>query len=464
MELYDTSVAREGDHVVHRTKVRFVHDKMPRGEVTYRVHRRWERWVDPSPAVLVPIALILAAKLGDDLTVEGPLDPEVAAAAAAAIELQCRWWGWRVPALHAPEGRPPRRRGRARGLFFTRGIDSWGALLGERTGPRRRRPTHLIALDCDEHLDEDLRTHLLDGTRAAAAGEGLPLVEVRTDVRRLMDPHLQWGFEAHGAALVGTAYLLGRGLRRIGIASTNWWPDATPWGSHPALDALWSTSRLEVEHLDADEPRWARIGRVAAHQPALDSLQVCFETRDRGNCGRCTKCLLTMASLDLCGALDRCDRFDVPLDTATIDAIPQTNVNPVIGMLDHCDAIGLAADAMRQHWEQVPLIRQPGFVYRTVSYPARVVVLGASGDRLEGAALDAAARALAPLGVRVDRLGRTDLPVVVVGADLEPATLTAALRLAEVTPSPEDAWDPDGRAPDGTEWGRRRRLDARHAR
>src|SRR4051812_18353406 len=123
-----TTVAASAGVLRHRTELRFQHDKLPPATVTFELDERWADMVDETSAALVPIALVLAARLGDDLHVDGPLDAEIQRSCRAAIALQSRWFGWRCPALTAPtsERRRQRRRGRGRGLFFTRGIDSWG--------------------------------------------------------------------------------------------------------------------------------------------------------------------------------------------------------------------------------------------------------------------------------------------------------------------------------------------------
>jgi hypothetical protein len=87
------------------------------------------------------------------------------------------------------------------------------------------------------------------------------------------------------------------------------------------LDPLWSTSKMRFVHDGGELSRWEKTELVAAHQPALDSLFVCFAGGHQ-NCGRCHKCLLTMTALEGVGALGRCTRFDAPLQPAAIDRLP----------------------------------------------------------------------------------------------------------------------------------------------
>ena len=481
MELHDTSVTTADGVVRHHTRVRFIGDKLPASSVTFEVAEQWLDWVDPSPGALIPAALILAARLGDDLTVDAPIDDDMRAACLAAIGLQSRWWGWRPPELHLPSGRPPRHApeaGAGCGLFFTRGGDSWGSLLTGLEAPADRRPTHLITVDGDVHLPEEVRSAVLLGTEQAAAEAGLPWIGVRTDLRSLIDPHSDWGRHTHGAALAGVGYLLRRGLGEIRIAATNWWPDATPWGSHPSLDPLWSTPGLRVVHDGTEEHRWRRVARVSRHRPAIESLDVCWESQRATNCGRCKKCLLVMTTLFLSGEPGWEGTFDVPFDAANISALSAENPNPLINILDHCDAIGLRADPLRQRWESVASTPFHGFVYRWPPVQPRVPVRTVDGGPLGDDLTLGVGQLLARLGVRVDHLAdtgpeaRSALVVGLAGGGLVvaepggiqavagPEDLVAPLARIGVTADRRLAFDPDGFEARTETWAARRRLDA----
>ncbi len=487
MEFYDTRVERRGGVVLHRTRVRFAHDKLPGAEVTFEIPARWSHWVDGGPAVLVPIGLVLAARLGDDLRVEAPLDADLRAACLAAIDLQCRWFGWRVPDLIAPYAvdRRPRRHP-TRGLFFTRGVDSWGTLLALDAAPAKERITHLLTIDADTHLTDEARRQVLDATRQVVNELKMPFVAIRTDVRALFDRYTRWDYETHGAVLAGIGYLLRNGLGGVVVGATNPWHDAVPWGSHPMLDPLWTTPHLDVRHFGADEPRWERVERIVADPRVTSTLQVCWKGGTEGNCGVCAKCLLTMSSLHLSGHHGWEDRFGAPFEP---DRIAETGTSsPLLtnAAIDHCDAAGLEADVIRQHWERVPRNPESIYVYRNTARQQRVPVQAPDGGTVDADTRLALGRLLAPLGLRVDHLGHEladqgalvisagtgpdgglSLAVGAPGIDLTPVLsaddLVGLLAAIGCEPDRSVAFDPDGQPPDVAGWKARRLRNAAEA-
>ncbi len=64
-----------------------------------------------------------------------------------------------------------------------------------------------------------------------------------------------------------------------------------------------------------------KVARIAGSDVALRYLRVCFPWTNVGeayNCGRCEKCLSTMACLRSAGALGRCATFPPALDLAAL--------------------------------------------------------------------------------------------------------------------------------------------------
>ena len=141
----------------------------------------------------------------------------------------------------------------------------------------------------------------------------MPVV-VESNLRRHTERFLHWGYY-HGAGLASMGLALG--VRRLLLPAPRSYGFLEPEGSHPLLDPLWSTVRTEVVHHGAEATRWDKI-RFLADQPlALETLKVCFDANTDGNCGRCPKCLVTMAMLAAVGALDAAP-FDAPLDLPAV--------------------------------------------------------------------------------------------------------------------------------------------------
>ncbi len=147
-----------------------------------------------------------------------------------------------------------------------------------------------------------------------------PLIEVETNLKGLLIRHAPWEY-AHGALLAAVALLLSPQFARIYVAASDAYGMAVklPWGSHPLLDPLWSTELTTIIHDGCEAIRIEKVARIAHSDIALRWLRTCWENPNgEYNCGRCGKCLRTMAALRLAGALDRCKTFDRPLDLAAL--------------------------------------------------------------------------------------------------------------------------------------------------
>jgi hypothetical protein len=103
---------------------------------------------------------------------------------------------------------------------------------------------------------------------------------------------------SHGSCLASVALALG--FEKCYIPSSYTYRELHPWGSHPLVDAHWSTEGTAVVHDCASVGRAEKTAVVAQSQVALDNLVVCWNLPDR-NCGRCNKCLRTRVALRLLG-------------------------------------------------------------------------------------------------------------------------------------------------------------------
>jgi hypothetical protein len=119
-----------------------------------------------------------------------------------------------------------------------------------------------------------------------------------------------WGHISHGAMLSATALAMENRYKGAMIPSS--WTDQEMihWGTHPETDPLYSTSQLRIMHDTTAISRTDKIEFIAQFDAVLESLRVCWDAIEGGNCSGCEKCFRTMLALDLCGALDRARTFD----------------------------------------------------------------------------------------------------------------------------------------------------------
>ena len=104
----------------------------------------------------------------------------------------------------------------------------------------------------------------------------------------------------HAAILVSTASLLG--LDTIIVPSSLEESElGMAWGSHPLTDPLLSSDWTAVFY-DETAARTRKLAFIAESRIGLDQLRVCNRHSDY-NCGSCEKCLRTMVTMDVLGAV-----------------------------------------------------------------------------------------------------------------------------------------------------------------
>ncbi len=205
-----------------------------------------------------------------------------------------------APKRHWWRGRKPDRRIAA--TCFTGGVDSFYTLY---TNPELAAIIYCRGLDIPlarrkaaQRVDAELR-HI-------SQQSGLDYLWARTNLREVFGKRLSWGAISHGAVLASIGLVQSPVIASLRIPASHTFDADFPWGSHPALDPLWSTDRLSVIHDGADTPRAEKTRQLADDSLAQQHLRVCFAQFRQNNCSRCLKCMRTMATLTL---LDRLRRF-----------------------------------------------------------------------------------------------------------------------------------------------------------
>lgn len=285
-----------------------------------------DMWFRGPREVLVPrgadafviTCLPTAMKLGLAMRVEAPTSPRLLAVLDDVQDILCKWHpDFRRVRVESQPGQdvagPP---GDGTAAFFSGGVDSFYTALKHRDA--------LVALLLVHGFDmplenADLRARVSAAMGRAAEALGKPLVEVETNSRPFTDRHVRWDLHQFGPALAGVAACCSGLARRVLIASAESFAHLDPNGSHVLLDPLWSTEYMTILHDGAEASRVEKVEAISGFPPALNLLRVCWENPDNAyNCGRCEKCVRTMANLAAAGALERCTAFDVPLDPGRV--------------------------------------------------------------------------------------------------------------------------------------------------
>ena len=264
-------------------------------------------------AVLPP-----AMAWGEDITVRAPLSP---ALVSGAMNFQKVFNGWlpdvyKIAAIRGETmSQPPAPPTPASASAFSGGIDSFFTLLTHLPAkePAAQHPLrYLLFIHGSDIPLADRSTY--ETARASydrlAADLGLELVPAATNFRTTsLAGALPWGM-AHGGVLIGTALAFGRMMTSFYVPSSFGFGFPAMHGSDPELDHWLSTESLQIVHDGSEFTRVDKTKVVAEFAPSYDRLRVCW-ARPNGlrNCGRCEKCVRTMLTLDLLGALPRFSTF-----------------------------------------------------------------------------------------------------------------------------------------------------------
>jgi hypothetical protein len=255
--------------------------------------------------------------------VDGEICPRLAEGLLAAAHLLSEWWGppRRTIPIEAVRRTASMPAGTPReALFLSAGVDSL-ALLHEnrRTFPGGHPGAfadglHITGLLFPGRRDSEvLKSHFSSELRVLgeiASDAGIGLVEVRTNLRDLETDQGFLADEWIGAALASAAHLFDSRWSGVTFASGRDIPHLQPRGTHPLLDPCFSTSATEIRHWGILHSRLEKIRQIADWEAAIRRLMVCFNAPvDWPNCGRCEKCVRTMAELAAVGLLEVATQF-----------------------------------------------------------------------------------------------------------------------------------------------------------
>jgi hypothetical protein len=281
------------------------------------VPRAYADCLSDSGDAWLSLLLPYAVHLGEPLVISKPVDRELYVNVHELMLVWSRWYPKLRPVPIEAEIReqPLDRAGTATAALFSGGVDAWFTLLthnGDSNAPDRYRIDDLL---CVWGLDISLENAagfraLRDALVRATSGLGAEFLDVGTnlyDTRWWKDA--DWGRVAHGSALASIGHALGGRYARLLIPSTHRYDDPIPWGSHPLTDPLLSSRLTKIIHDGGGFSRVEKTEALTKSAAAMNSLQVCWDTRSYRNCEACNKCYRTMTTLFLLGALDRCPRF-----------------------------------------------------------------------------------------------------------------------------------------------------------
>ncbi|HKO39201.1 MAG TPA: hypothetical protein VJU14_12615 [Solirubrobacterales bacterium] len=291
--------------------------------------------VEPYPEAALAAALMPAMRSGGTLTMSDPISPRVLRMQREFQGIQEAWsrgWSFGDPPLNLVEVKAPVRPAEQRSatgrvaLFFSGGVDSWSTLLGDEEVTDLIFVRGLDILTRAPH-QEGLADQVEARLREAAAELGLPLHAVETNARDLSElngpaePVVRWE-SYYNSALCAVALFLGPLFDRVLISNGFPYRNQSNLGSSWMVDQLWGNENLEIFDAGGNLTRVERTRRIAAHPVVQKTLRVCWRNLDGAyNCGRCLKCLMTMAMLEAFGQLQNFETFPRTLEREDLELL-----------------------------------------------------------------------------------------------------------------------------------------------
>ncbi|HYH53495.1 MAG TPA: polysaccharide pyruvyl transferase family protein [Solirubrobacterales bacterium] len=307
---------------------------------THGVWFRTETEVEAYPEAALAAALMPAMRSGGTLTMSDPISPRVLRNQREFQGIQRAWsreWSFDEPPLRTVEVDAPLRSAERRpptgrvAVFFSGGVDSWATILGEEDVTDLIFVRGLDILSRFAH-QEGLADRVEARLREAADELGLRLHVVDTNVRELSElngpeqPLVRW--EAYyPCTLAAVALLLGPLFDRVLISTGLAYEDQEQIGASWMVDQLWGNENLEIVDAGGLLGRAERVEAIASYPVVQKSLRVCWHNPDGAyNCGRCRKCLVTMATLEAIGRLDEFETFPHELDAEHLELLAAQEV------------------------------------------------------------------------------------------------------------------------------------------
>jgi hypothetical protein len=204
--------------------------------------------------------------------------------------------------------------------LMSAGIDSLCLLRANRLFFPEGHPNYIRAVlpvaHVDKHADDEVSLWKnfegrLTAIRPVSEDSGVDIYPACTNVWWLNPDGYFYGQKSYSSLLSAVTCMFGKGYQKGYIASSY---DAAfsvkPWGSHPQLDAYYSTSYFSMENSGTEMTRFKKVRMLADWQVALNHMRVCQnDNSGGGNCGTCEKCIRTMLMLESMGKLKECTAF-----------------------------------------------------------------------------------------------------------------------------------------------------------
>lgn len=298
------------------------------GEIYFETHSYFAEALTCNPHAFLLACAVPAMYYGEKrVSIDAEICPELHNGLLTAL----RWiHHWRYPT----DNRLPRIEARIKssvssswvnkraGIFFSGGIDAFSVLRFNQLNFPAAHPLSIkdgLLVYGFEIYEPAVFDLVFEFFSEIAQDIGITLIPVYTNIYldfRQEDAKNNfdfWGYEFMGAAFAAIAHAFAKRLNVVTLASNADIPYLEPLGSHPLIDANYSSIDLRIRHDGILLSRLDKTMLVGDWDVALNHLRVCnlIDHYSPGmlNCGQCPKCVKTMLALLAVGKLGQSRSF-----------------------------------------------------------------------------------------------------------------------------------------------------------
>lgn len=270
---------------------------------------------DRSDGFLIAM-ILMAMQAGEDIHVKGVVSPRLLTGVCEYQRTFNLWFPrrFRTVEINCESLLPSVIEGDNRAVVsaFSGGVDSFFTLwshLPRNDGDTNTQITDTLFIHGFDIILEHASAYsiLRDAYTEMFGRLGINFLTDSTNIQHF-DTRSNWGL-FHGTSLIGLAHVMGRGMEKFYVPASHTYKDLIPWGTDPRIDHLLSTESLEVIHDGAGFTRVEKTEVLSRWPETYDKLKVCSPGDSTLNCCQCEKCLRTMVTLELTGALTEYTTF-----------------------------------------------------------------------------------------------------------------------------------------------------------
>ena len=341
MIIHEPNISKDGGESIVSSRIEFQNSKIQAPDtIWFKVHQDYHEFITERTDAFVAAMLPLAMSIGENLEVRGRVSSRLAYGLREYQYIANGWWPDQYKIIDINysqlESCDPTQTAGAVCSTFSGGVDSFYTLwkhLPDNEEIKENRLTHCLIINgFDKNVDlentgslDDL--HLL--YEKMLDNHGIKLITIRTNQQQFRQAGIKPLHTSIVSALTSSTLMLGHLFSKFYIPGSNKYTNILPAGAHPFTDHLFSTETMETIHDGAEGTRVEKTAALSEWPATYSTLRVCHRKTPKNivknglveNCCKCPKCIRTMVTLDLLGALSKYKTFPLPLKRSDIRKI-----------------------------------------------------------------------------------------------------------------------------------------------